>query len=410
VLSCCWCHDDQLSPPPTVTGRARLAAPRLAFFYAAIFLVIGVQVPFWPVWLAARGLDATEIGIVMALGQWFKTLTTPLAGILADRSGERRLTMVTFAAAGLVGFALCVPAKGFAALALLNALTGACLSALIPLGDNLALAAAQSALLDYGRMRLWGTIAFILATLLGGNALAGRDADVILDLVIGTSALLFVACRLLPRIAVPARAGIQAARRTLLAPRYLVFVAAGALVQASHSVYYGFGTLHWQTLGFSNRTIALLWAEGAAAEIALFFWGAPLVRRYGALGLVAVGGAGGALRWAATAVTQDLALIAFVQLLHALSFGAAHLGAMHFLARHAPGEHSATAQALYATVGGVAAGIVVLGAGALYGTVGGGAYFAMSALAAAGAGLAVILARSMAAWRFPPHSRGAPIF
>jgi MFS transporter, PPP family, 3-phenylpropionic acid transporter len=374
----------------------RLAAPPLAFFYAAIFLLIGVQLPFWPVWLAARGLSAIEIGIVMALGQWFRTLTTPLAGMLADRSGNRRLTMVALAAAGLAGFVLCLPAQGFAALALLNALTGACLSALIPLGDNFALAAAQSTRLDYGRIRLWGTLAFIFATLLSGKALAGRDPDVILDLLIGASALLLLACHLLPRLTVPTRAGLQAARGTLLAPRYLVFLAAGALVQASHSVYYAFGTLYWQTLGFSSDTIALLWAEGAAAEIALFFWGAPLVRGCGALGLLAVGGAGGALRWTATAVTQDLALIALVQLLHALSFGATHLGAMHFVAGHAPREHSATAQALYAAIGGVATGVVLLGAGALYNVVGGGAYFAMSALAAMGAALAVILTRGAA--------------
>jgi PPP family 3-phenylpropionic acid transporter len=372
---------------------SRFAAPRLAFFYTAVFLLIGVQLPFWPVWLASRGLSAVEIGAVMAIAQWLKTLTTPVAGMLADRSSDRRHSMLALAAANIVGFAVCVPAQSFVALALLNALTGACLSALIPLGDNLALAAAQGARLDYGRMRLWGTLAFILATLLSGSALAGRDADVILDLLIGASALLLVACRLLPRIAVPARAGIQAAHRTLLAPRFLVFVAAGALVQASHSVYYAFGTLHWQTLGFSSRTIALLWAEGAAAEIALFFWGAPILRCFGALGLVAVGGVGGALRWTATALTHDLTLIALAQLLHALSFGAAHLGAMHFLAGHARGEHSATAQTLYTAIGGVAAGVVLLWAGSLYNALGGGAYFAMSALAAIGAALAVILAR-----------------
>ncbi|HEV2549268.1 MAG TPA: MFS transporter [Stellaceae bacterium] len=369
------------------------SAPRLSFFYAAIFLVIGVQLPFWPVWLAARGLGAVEIGAVMALGQGLKTLTTPLAGMLADRSGDRRRTMLALAAAGVVSFAVCLPARGFAALAVLTALTGACLSALIPLGDNLALVAALGARLDYGRMRLWGTLAFILATLLSGNALAGRDADVILYLLIGASAVLLVACQLLPRLAVPARAGLQAARGTLLAPRFLVFLAAGALVHVSHSMYYAFGPLHWQALGFSSRTIALLWAEGAAAEIALFFWGAPLVLRCGALGLVVVGGAGGALRWAVNAITQDLALIALAQLLHAPSFAVAHLGAMHFVAGHAPEEHSATAQALYAAVCGVAAGVVVLGAGALYNAVGGGAYFAMSALAAFGAALAVILAR-----------------
>jgi PPP family 3-phenylpropionic acid transporter len=370
------------------------APPRLAFFFAAVFFLIGVQLPFWPVWLASRGLSPVEIGAVFAVSQWVKTLTTPLLGVVADRRGERRRVMLLLGTGMFAILLLCLPARGFAPLLVLNALGGACLSALIPLGDNVALAVARAGRLDYGRMRLWGTIAFVVATLAAGTALAGYDADRILYLLIAAAGGVLAACRALPDVPLPARANVRTARRHLVAPRFLAFLAAATLIQASHSVYYAFGTLHWQTLGYSTRTIAALWAEGAVAEIALFFWGAPLLARCGALGLIALGGAGGALRWAVTALTGDLALLAGAQLLHALSFGAAHLGAMHVLAGDVPAEHSATAQTAYAAiVGGIGAGLGTLAAGALYAAAGGRAYLAMSLCAGTGAVLAALLTR-----------------
>lgn len=96
-----------------------------------------------------------------------------------------------------------------------------------------------------------------------------------------------------------------------------------------------------------------------------------------------------------TALTADLVVLILVQLLHAFSFGAAHLGAMHYLARGLLAEHAATGQALYsAIVGGIGFGLITLGSGALYGAVGGGAYYAMALAAATGAVLAELLARA----------------
>lgn len=371
-----------------------MPALRLSLFYAAVFLLAGVQLPFWPVWLSARGLSAVEIGTLMAVGQWIKTATTPAIGMLADRSGDRRRIMVLLGAGTVVGFLLCLPAEHFTSLLLLNALTGACLSALIPLGDNAALTAASDGRGDYGRMRLWGTVAFIVATLLGGAALSGRDAAVILHLLIAASGLVLATCAALPPAASRRRASLHLVRGYLLAPRFVGFVAAATLIQASHSVYYAFGTLHWQALGYSSGAIAALWAEGAVAEVALFFWGGPLARRFGAAGLLVLGGSGGAVRWTVTALTDAMPVLALVQLLHALSFAATHLGAMQFLARHMPAEHSATGQTFYsAVVGGLGSGLGSLAAGALYAGVGGSAYLAMTASAAAGAGMAALLVR-----------------
>ena len=139
----------------------------------------------------------------------------------------------------------------------------------------------------------------------------------------------------------PRATGVAQARsrehwRSLVTGRNATFIAAAALVQGSHAVYYAFGTLFWQRLGIADMTIAALWAEGAVAEVALFYAGARLVRRMGPGALMAAGGAGAVVRWTLTPFIASAPVLAVVQPLHALSFAATHLGAMHYLARRVP--------------------------------------------------------------------------
>ena len=367
------------------------ASVRLAFFYIAMFLLSGVQLPFWPAWLAGRGLSAGEIGTLLALCQWIKLAANPLAGIAADRSAAPRRIMLALSLGAMAGFALLLPARGFALLLLTGTLATACVSALLPLGDHLALALAYGGRLDYGRIRLWGSLSFILATLLAGRLIAARGAEMVAPLLLGAAALIAAACAGLPAGDGDGPAQHPPSWRNLARPSFLAFLTAAALIQGSHAVFYGFGTLHWQRLGIADDAIALLWSEGVVAEILLFYWGAPLLRRLGPRGLMALGGGAGVLRWTLTGFAAGVPALALLQLLHGLTFGAAHLGAMHHLARSVPAGQAATAQALYATVvGGIGQGLLLLLAGLLYGALGGRAFLAMAAVAAAGAGLALL--------------------
>src|SRR3954462_8707231 len=130
-------------------------AARLASFYAAAFFLVGIQLPFWPIFLAGRGLSAGEIGFVLAAALWIKVLVNPLAGLLADRSGRRRGVMILLAALNLGGFVLFLPLHGLWPLLLANALTTVAASSLLPLGETLALGIVYARQLDYGRIRLW---------------------------------------------------------------------------------------------------------------------------------------------------------------------------------------------------------------------------------------------------------------
>ena len=152
-------------------------AARLALFYAAYFFGTGVQLPFWPVWLAGRGLGPAEIGALLALGQWVRVAANPALGVLADRARDRRRFMVALGASVLAGYLLCLPARGFWALIVPSLVVAAASAALTPLADATTLAAAARGEADYGRVRLWGTVAFIAATLSAGASLPGARAN-----------------------------------------------------------------------------------------------------------------------------------------------------------------------------------------------------------------------------------------
>ena len=365
---------------------------RLGAFYAASFLVIGIQSPFWPVWLAGRGLGAREIATLLAAGLWVKVAATPAIGALADRLGRRRAVMVVLAAIAIAGYAALWRANGFTSLLWLTLLAGVAQSALMPLGDSITLAAVRQEGLDYGRVRVWGSVSFIIAAVASGAVLAGTApawlaGNEVLLLVLGASGLLFLACLALPeRSAVgPGPSGWSALGALAGDRRFWGFVLATAALQASHQVYYGFGTLYWRSLGFTDAVIGCLWAEGVVAEIVLFWQGRRLLARLGPLGLMAAGGGAGILRWTLAGLVPGLLPAAALQLLHALTFGATHLGAMNFLSRTVPPGAAASAQALYSgTSAGIGSGLVMLGAGALYAAYGGHAYLFMAVLSAAG--------------------------
>ena len=371
-----------------------LTALRLAFFYAAFFAVIGVLGPFWPVWLAWRGLAAEEIGLVMAASVTLKVAVSPFLSQLADRRGERRRLMVLFAAAALTTFLLFDFAFGFWSILAVSVLFHIFWTAILPLGESLTVTTAGRHDLDYGRLRLWGSLGFIASAVVAGRVLVGRPESLIHWMIAATIALTIVACLGLPGTTVP-RAGERAPLgRLLRRRRFLVFLAAAALIQGSHGVYYGFATLHWRGAGYSEAVIGGLWAEGVIAEIVLFAAGAAVARRVGAVRLVALGGFAAALRWTATGLSDALPVLLAVQALHAFTYGATHLGVIHYIAERVAPEQSATAQGLYgATVFGIGMGLAMLASGPLFGVFGGGAFLAMAALGLAGGLTALSLPR-----------------
>ncbi|MFN4087759.1 MAG: MFS transporter [Alphaproteobacteria bacterium] len=385
-------------PAAPVPGGDRTVAVRISLYYAMLFGMVGIVQPYFPVWLQSRGLDATEIGLVMAAIMWVRVVSNPVAAGFADRLGQRKRVVTVLALGGALTGLFFPFAFGFWAVLAVAVLHTAIQAPVMPLGDNLILLTARERGLDYGRMRLWGSVAFIVTSVAIGAMLAGAGEGLIIWTIVACLFGVFVATALLPnRPTPPARRGSRPVAALLRTTPFLFFVLCGGLNMASHAVLNAFATIHWRAAGISEGVIGLLWAIGVIAEIVVFAYGRHLLGRLGIAGMMALGAGAGVVRWTGLAFTSDPLALLFFQSLHAFTFGAMHLGAMAFIQQAVPVRLSATAQALYASISmGVAVGLTTMASGLLYETLAAGAFLVMTLLSLASLGANLALRR---VWR-----------
>jgi PPP family 3-phenylpropionic acid transporter len=353
-------------------------AVRLALFYAASFVAVGISMPFFPIWLEAKGLDARTIGFVLALPMVVRIFAVPIAVRVADRRAVLREALMVASIGTAAGYTLLGFADSRGLIFVLVALASVFYVPTWPLVDAYALRGLGLRRRAYGPVRLWGSVTFIAANLGAGLILDRIAPQSLIWLIAGAMiATAGVALGLVPMGSDGAPAGPAPRSRILLRnPAFLAVIAVASLLQASHAVYYGFSTIDWKAAGLDGLTIGALWALGVVAEIVLFAFSGRLP--LGSAQMLALGAAGAVIRWSAMACSPPAWALPFLQVLHGLSYGATHLGTIGLLARLAPHQLGATAQGYYATLFGVVmAGIMSL-SGVLYQSYGALAYAAMA--------------------------------
>src|SRR5262249_40484422 len=331
-------------------------ALRLSLFYGAFFFYAGISMPFMPAWLSAKGLDARQIGVVLAVPLLVRLVVVPPSTRLADRFGLLRRAIVAAAIGNAVGFTLIGLSSGFGPILATFALAAAAGALVLPLTDAYALRGLRGRTQGYGSVRLWGSVTFIGANLAGGvlpDLIGARPVIWAITAVLALTAAVALGLGGLPT-EVPEPADARRADASLWrSPVFIAVVLGASLIQASHAVLQGFATLQWSAKGIDGPAIGALWALGVVAEIALFARSERAVGALGAIGMIVLGGFGGALRWSAMMFDPPAAALAVLQCLHALSYGATHIGTMHFLSSAASARQSATAQGDFAALQGI---------------------------------------------------------
>jgi PPP family 3-phenylpropionic acid transporter len=361
--------------------------PRLAALYVALFILPGIQMPFFPVWLKAKDVDARLIGIVLAVPMLARVLAIPVIAREADRRDAVRAALILAGLGSVAGYTLVGLSAGAIAILITYTLTSLASTPLMPLAETYALKGLSARGRAYGPVRLWGSFAFIAGNFAAGFAADAIPARDLIWLMVAASGLVALAAWALPPLATaapePNRSPVSP-QSPLRDPAFIAVLAAASLIQASHAVFYGFSAVQWHAAGLDGTVIAALWALGVAAEIVLFALQARLPPFFEPTVLLMVGASGAVLRWIGMALDPPELVLPWLQLLHALSFGATHLGALMFLARRAPAAKAATAQGYLAIALGLAMAAAMAVSGILYGDFGSRAYAAMALVAVAG--------------------------
>ncbi|MDE2088465.1 MAG: MFS transporter [Gammaproteobacteria bacterium] len=331
------------------------AAPywRLSGFYLFYFATLGALVPYWGLYLQSLGFHAVQIGQLMAVLMATRIVAPNLWGWIADHTG-RRIAIIRLAALlALLAFTGVLFGRGFWWLALVMSVFSFFWNAALPQFEATTLSHLGDHTHRYSRIRLWGSIGFILTVTGVGSLLDRYGAGVLPLILLALFAGIWLSSLGAPESAVQsASATREPLSAVLRRPGVAALLAASFLMQVGHAPYYTFYTIYLKDHGYSGTVVGQLWALGVIAEIGVFLIMSRLLARFGPRRLLLASLALAGLRWLLIAwFVDNLAVLAFAQTLHAASFGVYHATAIYLVHRFFTGRHQGRGQALYSSLG-----------------------------------------------------------
>jgi len=357
---------------------------RLSAFYFCYFSVLGALVPYWPVYLKDQGFTPQAIGVLTAIMMGARVIAPNVWGWLADHTFQRMRIVRWGAILSLLSFAGIFLDKSLFTLIVVICLYSFFWNALLAQFEVVTFDYLKDQPQGYTRIRLWGSIGFIVSV-----AGVGTLFDVV---TVQQLPILLVVCMLLvcvsswcvqeaPRHAIrehPQETIWQIVRK----PPVMCFFTVCLLMQVSHGPYYTFFSLYMEQHGHTRASIGRLWALGVVAEVVLFWYMHRLMPKWGVRTLMLLSLFLSSLRWALIGCFPDhLPVILFAQCLHAFSFGSFHASAIEVVRRSFPSRQAGRGQALYNSLSfGVGSAIGALASGYLWEWSNQGTFLAASAI------------------------------
>jgi PPP family 3-phenylpropionic acid transporter len=373
-----------LAAPPDATGK-RLTLG-VSGLYLALYLHYGFFA-FFPLWLKKTGAAPAEIGVLMAIPLILRLLTVAPFSAWAGKRGRVRDAIVATALLSAAIILLLLGQPGDAGRIAVVLAFSIMWDQLPVLTDAYAVMAVRSHGLDFGRMRVWGSIAVVASNIVGGWAF-GLFGIALLPLLCALLLLLPAGvARLLPsdRGLATVEEGPRGNWRDVVADRKLMrAMIAASLIIGSHGVLSSFGAIQWAAHGISTSSIGVLQALAVSAEILAFWFGAKLLGPRDPSLLLCIAAAAAVLRWIVMATDPGFGVLLAAQLLQGVTATGAILGIMLVIAARVPLQTSATAQGLNAVLFGVVLAVSTAGSGLLWSYGITFSYLSMAVLAALG--------------------------
>jgi|SRR6266404_4582579 PPP family 3-phenylpropionic acid transporter len=374
-----------------------LLALRLSGYGGAYFFAAGAFVSYWPEWLRDRGVDDIGIGTLFMIRQLALVPATLAVGWVAHKAGNLRAVLIVLAVAAFLLMAGYGISYSFDALLVVTLVWGIVWSPTLALYERILVMEAEMLGFHYSRLRLWGSVSYILGTVACGVAVYYWGPPWVLYVVLAGIVMMMLMGLFIPDPAPPpdedhAPFGML----DLFASRpFLLFLIATSFCIGSHAMLYSLSTLIWRDAGINEVAISLLWGEAVGAEILLMMAGDWLVKRVGVCGMIGLGLASGVVRWTGMAFTTELWALVLLQTLHAGTFAACHIGAMNFIQRAIPHSGVTLAQTTHYAIGaGLVTALLFELSGDLYVVFGQHAFLCMAAISAAGMLALLVLART----------------
>lgn len=374
----------------TLPGPPAYFAWRAALLFCAPMMVNGISLLYLPAMLHDHGMSDVEIGLIVSIPFLVRILGMPIGTWLADRVSDRVIVLIWSAAVSLATAIGMLFAQSFWPIVLFYGIQSLFYAPFVPIAEAILISGVRRWGFDYGSLRLWGSVAFVVATLLGGWLLDLFGGA----MVVPAMAFFFVVTTLVailaPRLgkANPVKRAATGGPVTGRSPfwhlDFLLIIIGAAIVQGSHALLFGFATNYWVDHGVSGLQISFLWTSGVVAEIGLFFVSGRLLANFDSWRLVLFGCVVAVVRWTLFPVLDGFWPFLLLQATHAFTYAIIHVGIQRILMHRIGDENGASAQGFYQFFISVFNVLTAWASGFIFQAYGVQGFYIMSVIAAVG--------------------------
>ncbi|MCX7190861.1 MAG: MFS transporter [Candidatus Methylopumilus sp.] len=356
---------------------------RLSRFYFFYYFFVGSFVPYWGIYLQSENFSPSSIGILLSLFQISRIIAPNFWGWLADHTGHRVKWIKLTSFLGLIGFIGVFWAKGFFWIFLVMSALSLFTSSTLPLAESLTLAHLATTDGHYSRIRLWGSIGFIVASLFLGYLIDLQGINILLWVLLIAQTIIFFLSNTIPETKeIHHKKNDLSIWKIIKTPSVIALLIGCTLMVSAHGVLYNFYSIYLKEHGYSSTTIGWLWAVGVICEIFIFMLMPKILRRYSLKAILLMSLFLGVIRFILIGASPDHFYLLFIaQIFHAATFGSFHAASIEIIAYFFKGRNQSRGQAIYNSVAyGIGGTIGGLGGGYLIQYLGGQIGFMIAAI------------------------------
>lgn len=316
--------------------------------------------------LDGKGFTSVELGEIFAILTATKIVAPSLWAILADKTGQKLLIIRLGALLALLSFIVLFWLNSYWPISFCLALFSLFWTAILPQLEVFTLTSVRHSSKIYARIRLWGSLGFIVLAVVAGQVmeyyapgnLLNSEANLFTNAFVWMGTVILL-CLLISTMVIKPQRIVNKPQQQALAItgklldlRFIIFFMAGVLLQISFGPYYGFFALFLRDLAYPGVAVGLLISLGVVAEILIFIFASSFFKAFTLKAILIVSLAATALRWFIVALyAESIWLLALTQLIHAASFALFHSASMIFISEHFTRCQQSRGQAVY--LGGV---------------------------------------------------------
>ena len=327
---------------------------KLSSSYFWYFAILGLIVPFLPIFLDAKQFSSIEIGEILAIITATKIVGPTFWAFAADKSGKQLSIIRSGSLLALLSFSLLFWLNGYWPIVFCLAVFSLFWTAVLPQLEVLTLNSIRRSAKIYARIRLWGSIGFIFLAVIAGDLIERYSADAFTYLGVFVLACLFISSMKLKPV-ISAKSSVQCIGKMsdkIFNRSFILFFLAGLMLQMSFGPYYGFFALYLRELDYPGFAVGIFITISVIAEILIFIYASVFFRHFRLKTLLAFSILLTSLRWFMTGSFADVIwVLVLVQCIHALSFGLYHSVSIQFIHQHFNDDQQNRGQAIY--IGGV---------------------------------------------------------